>query len=132
MAVEHADRSLVQRDLVDDDWTDVMRHVAQLPVSTHVLADPGHAWKYGTSVRVAASRDVYLEDVKDSAIAMYSREVAERVVARKRDLPDFARLTADAARALAIKYDLDVLVIDRELPLVQIYRNNRFLLYSLR
>ena len=35
--------------------------------TAHVLADPGHAWKYGTSVRVSAERDVWLEDVKDSA-----------------------------------------------------------------
>ncbi len=29
-----------------------------------MLADPGHAFKYGTSVRVSAERDVFLEDVE--------------------------------------------------------------------
>lgn len=131
MQFEHPDRPLLQRELVSDDWTDAMRAVQRLPVTTHVLADPGHSWKYGTSVRVAAARDVYLEDVKDSAIAMYARAVAERVVTRRRDLPDFARLTEEEAKALARKYQLDVLVIDRAMKLRELYRNDRFRIYSL-
>ena len=59
-----------------------MRWLARQPADVHVLADPGHAWKYGTSVRVAAERDVLLEEVKDSALAIYSRDVAVRVVER--------------------------------------------------
>ncbi len=34
------------------------------------LADPGHAWKYGSSVRLAAGRDLFLEEVKDVALAV--------------------------------------------------------------
>ena len=56
-----------------------------------MLADPGHAWKYGTSVRVSAARDVFLEEVKDSALAIYSRDVASRVVERTAAIGDFAR-----------------------------------------
>ena len=52
-----------------------------------MLADPGHAWKYGTSVRVAGERDVYLEEVKDVALALYSRDVAMRVLGRIQDAP---------------------------------------------
>jgi hypothetical protein len=132
MRIGHPERALIERDLPHDEWTDVMARVAQLPKSTHVLADPGHAWRYGTSVRVAAKRDVYLEDVKDAALAMYSREVADRVVARARDAPDFSALTAETARELARKYALDVLVTDRDVPLAEVYRNGRFRLYRLR
>jgi hypothetical protein len=128
----HADRALIQATLPEGDWTDIMRQVAKLPPSTHVLADPGHAWKYGTSVRVAAGRDVYLEDVKDTAIAMYSREVAARVASRAAELRDFANLTADQARALAADRDLDVLVVDRDLPLPEVGRTGRFRVYRLR
>ena len=46
------------------------------PVNWHVLADPGHAWKYGSSVRVAARRDTLLESGKDSSMAMYDRDLA--------------------------------------------------------
>ena len=79
--------------------------IARQPIDTHVLADPGHSWKYGSSVRVAAGRDVLLEDVKDSAIAMYNRDLAVRVVERRRALADFTTLTAEGARALAARYD---------------------------
>jgi hypothetical protein len=132
MALQHPDRALVEPGLPRNEWTDVMAHVAKLPPTTHVLADPGHAWKFGTSVRVAAARDVYLEDVKDTAIGMYSRHVAARVAARAFDLREFESMTAERARALARDHDLDVLVIDRDLPLKEIYRNARFRIYSLR
>jgi hypothetical protein len=59
-----------------DNWTDAMEWISRTPADSHVLADPGHAWKYGSSVRVTGERDVYLEEVKDLALALYSREVA--------------------------------------------------------
>ena len=71
------------------DWEQVMRWLQTTPVGSNVLADPGHAWRYGTSVRAAALRDVYLEEVKDSAIAIYSRAIAMRVTDRIRALGDF-------------------------------------------
>ena len=94
-----------------------MRWLSRQPVTAHVLADPGHAWKYGTSVRVSATRDVFLEDVKDSAIAIYSRDVAQRVVERAAALGDFTTLTPERARALATTYDLDYLVTEARLDL---------------
>ena len=72
-----------------------MRWIRAQPIDAHVLADPGHAWKYGTSVRVAAERDVFLEEVKDSAVAIYSRDVAIRVPERMRAVGDFDQMTAD-------------------------------------
>jgi hypothetical protein len=97
-----------------------------------VLADPGHAWKYGTSVRVAAERDVFLEEVKDSAFAIYSRDVAIRVVDRTRAVGDFSALTAERARALARQYDLDFLITEADLPLPVLYRNVQFRVYALQ
>ena len=129
---EHAERSLFQLSLPDTPWTDAMRWIAHQPIDTHVLADPGHAWKYGSSVRVAATRDVLLEDVKDSAIAMYSRDLAVRVVERRRALGDFPGLSAERARALAVRYDLNFLVTEATLDLPEVYRNAQFRIYALK
>jgi hypothetical protein len=132
MFVEHAGRPVVRLDLAADEWRDAMTWLATTPVSAHVLADPGHAWKYGSSVRVAAARDVFLEEAKDSAFAIYSRDTALRVIERTREIGDFERLTTARARELARKYDLDYLVIDRPLDLPVAYRNQRFAVYSLK
>ena len=109
-----------------------MRWLSRQPVRTHVLADPGHSWKYGTSVRVSATRDVFLEDVKDSAIAIYSRDVAQRVVERAAAIGDFTALTPEGARTLAAKYDLDYLITEAQLDLPQKYENSQFRIYSLK
>jgi hypothetical protein len=101
------------------------------PVGTHVLADPGHAWKYGTSARVSAERDVFLEEVKDSAIAIYSRDVALRYNERMRAVGDFDQITAQRVRDLAARYDLDFLVSETGLPLPLAYHNERFRVYRL-
>jgi hypothetical protein len=130
--IEHPERHLFELHLPDDPWEDAMQWLSRQPLDVGVLADPGHAWKYGTSVRVAAARDVFLEDVKDSAIAMYSRDVAVRVVERSRALGDFTVLTPERARALAAEYDLTYLVTEQPLPLPVAYRNSRFGIYRLR
>lgn len=129
---EHAERSLFQLSLPDSPWTDAMRWIARQPIDTHVFADPGHSWKYGTSVRVAAERDVLLEDVKDPAIAMYNRDLAVRVVERRRAIGDFTNLTAERARALADRYDLNYLVTETTLDLQEVYRNVQFRIYALK
>jgi hypothetical protein len=132
MLVEQPERPLFAVHLAESPWHDAMRWLRTTPLAAHVLADPGHAWKYGTSVRVAAERDVFLEDVKDSAIAIYSRDVAARVVERARALGPFEALTAARAQALAAQYDLDFLVTTSELPLDVAYRNAQFRVYRLR
>lgn len=132
MLVERPDRALFQVQLPDSPWEDAMRWAARQPRDIHVLADPGHASKYGTSVRVSAERDVLVEDVKDSALAIYSRDVAVRVVDRITAVGDFAALTADRSRDLARRYDLDYLVTDADLALPLAYRNTQFRIYSLR
>ena len=63
---------------------------------------------------------------------MYSRDIALRVDERVTAIGDFATLTPDRARALARRYDLDYLVIDRRLPMPEAYRNSQFYVYRLQ
>lgn len=126
------DRALVDLDLPDTAWQQVgdwaSTHTA---IDALFLADPGHAWKYGVSFRVAADRDVFVESVKDTAVATYSRAIAAEVGTRLRAIDDFATLTADGAVRLADRHDLDYLVIDRPLDLPLVYENAQFRVYAL-
>ena len=74
---------------------------------------------------------MFLEEVKDSAIAIYSRDVASRVVERTTAIGDFGTLTADRARDLARRYELDYLVTEADLQLPVAYRNAQFRIYTL-
>ena len=133
MTVEFPERPLVQARLRADDWRDAMAWAAGTPVGSHWLAHPGHAHLYGSSVRVAAARDVFHEAVKDPAIAIYARSIAERVVERSQALGDFDRLDAASARVLASRYQLDYLITEtRDLGLPVAYSNARFVVYRLR
>lgn len=127
-------RPLVQYALPPDDWTDAMLWLRTQPVEWHVLADPGHAWKYGSSVRLAARRDTLLESGKDTSMAMYDRSVAMRVRERSAALTGFDRITTADVRALDAKFALDVFVtdLDRPFDLPVLYRNRRFAIYDLR
>jgi hypothetical protein len=129
-----AHRPLAQLRLANDAWTDVMTWLSRQPASWNVLADPGHAWKYGSSVRVAALRDTVLEAGKDSAMAMYDRTAALRVADRTRALGGFEDFSTDQVRALGARYDADVVVepADRPLALPVLYRNAGFVIYDLR
>jgi hypothetical protein len=130
--IERPERRVVSVELADTPWHDAMRWLRERPVGVHVLADPGHAWKYGSSVRVSGERDVFLEDVKDSAVAIYSRDVAVRVLERSKALGDFAALTAARARELSSRYDIDYLVTPVLLELPIAHRNEQFFVYRLR
>jgi hypothetical protein len=132
MYVERAGHPLLQVELTPDDWRDATRWIGHQPTHVHVLADPAHARRFGSSVRVAAARDVYLEDVKDAAIAMYSRDMAMRVLGRTRALGDFSALTRERALELARNYDLDYLLAERAIDLPLAYKNARFRVYHLR
>jgi hypothetical protein len=132
MLVERPERALFELRTPASPWEDALRWVASRPRDVHLLADPGHAWKYGTSVRVSAARDVLVEEVKDSALAIYSREAAVRFVDRVTAVGDFQALTADRARDLGRRYDLDYLVTEATLPLPAVYRNEQFRIYALR
>lgn len=132
MYVEQPDRALFAVRLPESQWESAMRWISRQKKDAHVLADPGHAWKYGTSVRVSAARDVFLEEVKDSAIAIYSRDVAVRVVERTAAIGDFSALTAARSLELASRYDLHLLITEADLALPLAYGNERFRIYALK
>ena len=99
LGAEHAGRPLIQTALPADAWLDASAWIAtHTTPDTHVLADPGHAWRYGSSLRVSARRDVFLENVKDGSIGMYDRGVAMRVTERRSALGDFDALQPEALR----------------------------------
>ena len=127
-------RAFARIDLPADDWTDAMRWIKSQPPDVAVLADPGHAWKYGTSVRVAALRDTVLEQSKDSAMAMYDKGIAVRTSDRITALAGFDTLTEEQFRTIGARYGARVLVLERlrELTLPRLYQNARFTIYDLR
>jgi hypothetical protein len=127
-------RSLVQSRLEPTPWVTAMQWLRAQPKDWHVLADPGHAWKYGVAVRIAAERDTVLEWGKDTALAMYDRDVAMRVAERADALGEFDRLTAEAARTLAERFDIDVTVVARPhtIALPVLYENGQFMIYDVR
>ena len=129
--VERADHALVEIDLPASEWTDVMQWAGERPVGTNFLADPGHAWRYGSSVRAASGRDVYLESVKDIGIAIYSRAMAARVSSRIAELGDFAALEPAHARWLAKRHRLDYLITEHAIDLPLVHRAGRFAVYAL-
>jgi hypothetical protein len=133
MRHDHPGRPLVEIGLPDDEWTDVGRWLRDhTPPEAGLIADPGHAWRFGTSLRITAERDVFIEDIKDVSIAMYDRTVAMRNVERRAALGDFVSLTPAQFQALAAHYDLQYLVTDRRLPLAEVYHNARFYVYRLK
>ena len=121
-----------QIDVTDDDWGRVMRWVRSTPKGTGVVADPAHAVLYGTSVRVAGERDVFVEGVKDAAIGMYDRPVAMRTAERLQALSNFPGLGADAARELGSRYELDYLVTRSRIDLPLAFESGELRVYRLR
>lgn len=132
--VIEAGRPLVSWTLPKDEWTDAMNWLRTQPATLNVLADPGHAWRYGSSVRVAALRDTVLEQMKDTAMAMYDRTVARRVGERMEALAGFADFSPDQIRAVGARFQADVVILERtrRLDLPVLFENSRFVVYDLR
>ncbi|MEO2196116.1 MAG: hypothetical protein ABGY72_08490, partial [bacterium] len=65
----------------------------------------------------ASGQDVYLELIKDSALAIYSSEIASRVAERVEAIGHFNELTAERAGVLAERYELDYLITEQHLEL---------------
>jgi hypothetical protein len=132
MFVEHPERPIFAVSAPADAWSDVSDYLRRsTPPGTHVLADPDHAWRFGSSLRVLAARDVFLENIKDEAMSMYDRRMAQRIAERRLALGDFEQRTAPELVALGQRFALDVVVSERDLPLPEIYRNTRFRVYRL-
>jgi hypothetical protein len=132
LAVRFPERAVAQFDIADGDWGRTMRWAQSTDRGSGWLADPLHAVKYGTSLRVAGHRDVFVESVKDTAIGMYDRGVAMRTRDRLAALGDFATLDAGRATALAAAYDLDYLVTEGTLTLPLAYSSGALRVYRLR
>jgi hypothetical protein len=130
--VEHPERSIFAVSAPADAWTDVSSYLLRAtPPGTHVLADPNHASRFGSSLRVLAARDVFLENVKDEAMSIFDRRMAQRIAERRLALGDFEQRTAPELLALGRRFDLDVVVSERDLALPEIYRNPQFRVYRL-
>jgi hypothetical protein len=132
MLVEFPDRRVAQVALGDDDWGRVMAWARASQPGSGWLADPGHAARYGTSVRVAAHRDVFVEAIKDGAVGMYDRTVALRTRERVGALGEFTTLTPERARQLAQQYDLDYLVTEQTLDLPLAFSSGAIRVYGLK
>lgn len=130
--VEFPERAIAQFDIRQDDWGRAMAWARNTDTRSGWLADPGHAILYGTSLRVAAARDVLVEAVKDAAIGMYDRDVAIRTRDRIAAVGDFGALTADRAREVGSTYDLDYLIADREFDLPLAFQSGKLRIYRLR
>lgn len=131
MQVEFPDRPLFET-AVPGDWGRVTGWARAQPPATGWLADPAHASKYGTSFRMAARHDVFLEATKDQAVGMYDRSIALRARERRDALGDFSALSAEKAHRLAADYGLDYLVTEAALPLPERFRAGDIRVYQLR
>jgi hypothetical protein len=132
--VESPERATFALSLPDDAWTRALAWVrASTPRDTFVIADPGHAWKpgMGTAVRIAAARDVYLEETKDVAMAMYSRQAAHQVAARIEAAQGFDTMPPETLRRLAPAGAPAVLVTTRALDLPLRHRDGGVAVYAL-
>jgi hypothetical protein len=131
MEVEFPDRPLFEPS-VPGDWGRVTAWARQQPPASGWLADPAHASKYGTSFRMAAGHDVFIEATKDLAVGMYDRRIALRARDRRNAVGDFSALSAGRARQLASDHGLDYLVTEQEMPLPERFRAGAIRVYQLR
>ena len=132
--IESPERPTFAVDLPDDDWGRALAWIrTATPADAYVLADPGHAWKpgMGSAVRIGAARDVYLEETKDVAMAMYSRDAAHRVAARIDATQGLDALSADALRAFAAREGLTHFITTRTLDLPLAHRASTVAVYRL-
>ena len=130
--VAFPDRPMFATGLPDSDWGRAMAWARQSPPASQWLADPDHAVRYGTSLRVAGERDVFVEASKDRAIGMYDRTVAMRTRDRVAEIGNFYALTPARARELAAAHDIDFLVTDERLDLPVAFEAGRLAIYRLR
>lgn len=130
--VEFPERRIARASIADDDWGRAMAWARSSDPRSGWLAHPEHALKYGTSLRVAGRRDVFVEAIKDGAVGMYDREVALRTRDRVQVLGDFETLSPARALTLAREYDLDYLITDQATDLPEAFRSGRLRIYRLR
>jgi hypothetical protein len=125
-------RPPLQVTLPDDDWGRVMGFARTTAKDTGWLAHPLHAVLYGTSVRVAGERDVFVEAVKDAALGMYDRDIAVRTAARLAAIADFNALSAPEAQRLGKQFDLDFIITEQALELPLAFESGAIRVYRLQ
>jgi hypothetical protein len=130
--IRFPERPVVQVGIPDTDWGRAMAWAQTTPADSNWLAHPLHAIQYGTSVRVAGERDVFVEGIKDAAIGMYERDVAIRTRDRILELDGYEGMTVERVRALAAKYALDFMVTEEDLALPIAYSSGPLRVYRLR
>jgi len=130
--IKFPDRPIAEIRVPDNDWGRVMAWARRTPHDTGWIAHPGHAVQYGTSLRVGAERDVFVEGIKDAAIGMYERDVAIRTRDRQEELRDFDTLTPERARSLGARYQMDFLVTPQSLDLPVAFSSGPLRVYRLR
>jgi hypothetical protein len=116
MRVEFPSRSLFET-AVRGDWGRVAAWAQSTPKDTGWIVDPMHAARYGTSLRMAFARDVFVEGTKDAAIGMYDRTIAFRTRDRQREIGDVSVLSVDGVRTLSHEYGLSYFVTEQQFPL---------------
>jgi hypothetical protein len=131
MRVEFPNRPLFESD-VSGDWARVAAWARDTPTDAAWLADPMHAARYGTSLRLAAARDVFVEGTKDAAIGMYDRAIAFRTRDRLRELGDFPGLSTERIRTLAERYGLTYLVTEQPQSLPLAFEAGAIRVYRIR
>jgi len=131
MRVEFPNRPLFEV-RVPGDWGRVMDFARSTPRETQWLADPSHAARYGTSLRMAGRRDVFVEGIKDTAIAMYDRTIALRTRRRLDEVRDFPNISPQRAAELAEAYGLNYLIVERDLSLPRVFASGDLRVYRLR
>jgi hypothetical protein len=131
MQVQFPDRRVFEP-AVRGDWGQVAAWAQSTPKNSEWLADPMHAAFYGTSLRMAAARDVFVEGTKDAAIGMYDRSIALRTQDRLRRLANFGNMSADEFRAVGRDFALEYLISESELPLPLAYQSGKIRVYRLR
>ncbi len=132
MFVKFPERRMAELNVPANDWGRAMAWARSTPADSGWLADPMHAVTYGTSLRVAGERDVFVEAVKDAAIGMYERAVAMRTRDHLAEVGDFATLSASRARTLGARYGLDYLVAEQPLDLPIAFQSGRLRVYRLK
>jgi hypothetical protein len=116
MRVEFPNRPLFEAG-VPGDWGRVAAWARTTPKTSGWIADPVHAARYGTSLRMAAARDVFVEGTKDAAIGMYDRTIAFRTRDRLREIADFPAMSVDTIQRLGSRYGLTYVVSEHALAL---------------
>jgi hypothetical protein len=131
MQVQFPGRRIFAPDLAGD-WGQVAAWARSTPKDSEWLADPMHAALYGTSLRMAAARDVFVEGTKDAAIGMYDRSIALRTRDRLTRLANFGNMSAEDFRDVGREYQLEYLVSEAELPLPLAFQSGKIRVYRLR